>query len=411
MVLPYSSLVTDGFKVDVFGDGYHVRTAKEVWKRSQKYQLECWRPERQLKREVVGEKDGIVYRAFPSWRPSLGKLTSFAYKKVVDTYAPLRWALWREYSIPLLMALREECLKGDVMLYVMHIPFDLSYMICLLCGNVPIIGQHIGGKPFGYDLISFLMHLPVSLIEKQAMSKVDVMMFGTDWHYELLKKSYSHVKKMLYPSPQCVDFDLFKPTDKVEARELVGIDKDKKVVIHVGRFDDAKGFGTILNVLPILRQKYDVEFIAIGGTKTDILYQRAIDSGARVFEFLPQEELVKYYNASDVYLFPKFYDSESVEDAEKYMGTGVAPVEALACNVPIIGTNIKRFFGTPETRNIIGEVPQDEEDLVRCVERVFEHPEKHMGCREVAEKYYSWNPIVARIVDTFDELAVQYYKP
>jgi hypothetical protein len=196
MILPYSSLISNP---NIFGDGYHVRTAKEIWKRSQKYQLECWRPERVLKHEISGEKDGIVYRAFPSWRPSLGKLTGFVYKRVVDTYAPLRWGLWREYSSPLLRALKRECAKGDAIVFLLHLHFDLSYMICLMLGRVPIIGYHLGGTPYAYNAMSFLSNLPMSLLERKALANVDVMLLGTEVHYNAFKKFYRDIPKVVYP--------------------------------------------------------------------------------------------------------------------------------------------------------------------------------------------------------------------
>ncbi len=404
MVLPYSSLVNNP---DLFGDGYHVRVAKEIWKRSHKYQLECWRPERKLKQEISGEKDGLTYRAFPSWRPSLGKLTSFVYKKVVDTYAPLRWSLWREYSFPLLRALRKECSKGDTIIYLHHLHFDLSYLICLLCGDVPIIGHHIGGTPFAYSLSSFIGELPFSLLEQKALANVDAAFITTVSYYHSFKKFYKNISKVVYPMPQCVDFDLFKPMDKAEARRLVGIDPNKKVLIHVGRFDYAKGFDAILEVLPALRERYDIEFIAIGGTKQDMLYQRAIDSGVRVLEWMPQEELVKYYNASDVYLLPKFYNGHSGADPDRFMATGVASEEALACGIPVIGTNLNNFFEPGELRGM-GLIPKDKEDLVECISRVFEHQGDYSRCREIAMKYYSWQPRVEKMLEVFDELSEEY---
>ncbi len=407
MVLPYSSLVSNP---SLFGDGYHVRTAKEIWKRSHKHQLECWRTERVLKQEVSGEKDGIIYRAFPSWRPSLGKLTPLVYKGIVNAYAPLRWSVWREYSMSLIKALKKESEKGDVLIHLMHIPFDLSYMICLACGDkVPIVGQHIGGNPYGYNAFSYLTNMPFSFVEQKALSKIDVMLVGTEWHARDFERCFKVIPKVLYPFPQCVDFDLFKPMDKLEARKQLGIDPKKKVIIHIGRFDSAKGFDAILDILPTLGQHYPVEFIAIGGTKHDLLYDRARGLGARVLEWLPQQELVKYYSASDVYLFPKFYDKESEADTEKFMGAGVACAEALGCGLPVIGTNLKGFFATPEELKGIGGIPKDKDDLVGWVEDCFDNPERYNRCREVAMKYYSWQPIVERLLDVYDELKEKYY--
>jgi D-inositol-3-phosphate glycosyltransferase len=248
----------------------------------------------------------------------------------------------------------------------------------------------------------------MSLLERKALANIDAMLLGTEWHCNAFKKFYRDIPKVLYPFPQCVDFDLFKPMDKAEARKSLGIDASKKVLIHVGRFDKAKGFDAILDVLPALGQNYPIEFIAIGGTKKDMLYDRAKEMGAKVFEWMPQEELAKYYSASDVFLFPKFYNNKSEADSERFMGAGVAPVEALGCGLPVVGTNLKGFFATPEEMQRIGEIPEDVGDLVDCVTHVFSEPEYYNRCREVAMKYYSWAPVVDRLLCIFDELKEKY---
>lgn len=406
MILPYSSLMGEPC---IYGDGYHVRTAREIWKRSHKYQLECWRPERKLKRAIIGERDGIIYRTFPSWRLGLGGMTKFVYKKVSSLYAPLRWGLWREYSPSLVRALRKECSKGNVLVLLYHVHFDMSYLICMMCKNIPLVASHIGGIPYAYNLTSWLSNLPLSLLEHIALGNVDVMMVGTEWHANGFNRFYKKIPKVVYPMPQCVDFDMFKPMDKAEARKAIGIGSDKKVIIHVGRFDYAKGFDTILDILPILKKEYDIEFIAIGGTKNDMLYKRAVDSGVKVFEWMQQKDIVKYYNASDVYLYPKFYGKESEADTEKYGGAGVASVEALACGIPVIGTNLKGFFATPEELKEVGLIPKNKEDLAMSVSRIFDHSEHFNKCRQVAMKYYDWTPRVERLLSVFDELGEKYY--
>jgi len=403
MVLPYSSLAVGwNFKPDLYADGYHVRLAKELLKRSQEYKIECWRPEWKQKHEMNGEKDGISYRSFPSWRPSLGKFTKLFYKRIVTAYAPLRWSLWREYSVPLIKALRKECAKGDAIIVLFNMHFDLSYLICLACKDTPIIGYHIGGTPYRYSKGSFISGLPMSLLENKALSNVRALLITSESYFHSFERFYKNIPRIVYPMPWCVDFDLFKPMDKQESRKSLGIDSNKKVIIHVGRFDCGKGFDVMLDVLPELRKRYDLEFIAIGGTKEDMLYQRAIDNGVKAIEWLPHQELVKYYCASDVYVLPKFYTNHS--DPDRFMATGVASEEALACGIPVVGTNLEGFFTDDELKGI-GLIPRDKDDFIMCVEDILENPESYARCREIAVKYFSWTPMVNRLLNTFKEVA------
>lgn len=410
-ILPYSSLVTGkDFKVDLFADGYHTRVAQQIWKRTKKYQQECWRPERMLKKAISGEKDGIVYRAFPSFRPTLGSLDKFVYKGAMATFPSVRLGLWREYSLSLLKELKRECQRGQVLIHIYHMHFDLGYLICLSLPDVPIVGWHIGDTPYWYTPASFLYHLPISLVEPKALSNVDAILLGGRWIYQSFGKFYRSIPRVVFPMAIAVDFEEFKPVDKQEARRLLGIPLNKKVIIHVGRFDSAKGFDLILKVFSELISNYDVELVAIGGLKTDPLYEEAVAAGASVHEWMPRLELIPYYSAADVYLFPKFFSKREDENIEQFMGPGVAPLESLACGTPVVGTNIKHLMDDEDELRGIGMIPKGPEDVARCVREVFEHPDMYSNCREITEKYYSWSPVVQHILDVYAELYDKYYK-
>jgi len=405
-ILPYSSLVTgQDFKVDLFADGYHVRVAQQIWKRTQKYQLECWRPERKLKEAITGEKDGITYRAFPSFRPSLGFLDKFVNKAVTKFTPQARWGLWREYSLPLLRELKKQCQDEEVLIHLYQVPFDLSYLICLYLRDVPIIGCPIGGAPYTYSFSSFIRHLPFSLIERKVLGFIDKLVVSSTWTLERWSKF--HANLMLF-YPIGVDFNEFKPLDKKKARDTTGIPLEKRVILHVGRFDAAKGVDVILRVFQELKCNYNLELLLVGGLKTDPLYEEAISCGARVYEWLSQGELLKYYSAADLYVFARFYHSSSIEDVEEFMGFGVAPLESLACGTPVVGTNLKHFLGTDNELKGVGKIPQTTDDVAMCIVEVLEHPELYHNCRQIVQKYYSWNSIVAKTVCIYDELFYKY---
>jgi glycosyltransferase involved in cell wall biosynthesis len=407
-ILPYSSLVTSrDFKVDLFADGYHARAAQQIWKRTQKYQLECWRPERKLKAAITGEKGGIIYRAFPSFRPTLGGLDQVVYKNVMATFPSARWGLWREYSIPMLKELKKQCQQEEVLVHFCHL-CDLSYLSCLYIPDVPIVAWRGGGAPYTYSVHSFVYHLPLSLIERKALGRIDKILLGSRWDYDVFYHRFR--PDTIEYVPLGVDFELFRPLGKQEARETLDISMNKKVILHVGRFDLAKGFDLVLKVYRKLRGDYDVELIAIGGLRTDMLYEEAMKSGARVHEWMSQSELIPYYSAADVYLFPKFYSSKRDENLEEFMGIGTSPLESLACGTPVIGTCLRHFLGTEQELGELGKIPTDPENVAECVSEVFEHPELYQGCREIARKYYSWDAVVDQLVHIYDRLLYKYYK-
>ncbi len=407
-ILPYSSLVTGrDFKVHLFADGYHVRTAQQIWKRSKKYQHECWRPERKLKQAITGEKDGITYRAFPSFRPTLGSLDKLVYKGVMASFPPAGWGLWREYSLSLLRHIKKQCQKEKVLIHLYQIPFDLSYLICLYLQNVPILGAHIGGAPYTYSLSGFIQHLPLSLVERKALRNVDMITTGSKRTRDILSKLNLHV--ILCAPTAGIDFNDFEPLTKEEARKVLGIPLEKRVLLHVGRFYQAKGLDIALKAYEELKSKYDLELIVIGGLKTDPLYDELVRSGAIVREWIPRHELIPYFSAADVYLFPKFYSKKDPASLGKFGGIGGAPIESLACGTPVVGTNLIHFPGNEDELNSVGKIPSSPSDVARCVAEILEHPELYRNCREIVRKYYNFDGIVNQLVDVYDELFDKYY--
>ena len=49
-----------------YEEGWHIRLAKEILKRSQDYEIKCWRPESLLKQIKVYQKADIPVKLFPS---------------------------------------------------------------------------------------------------------------------------------------------------------------------------------------------------------------------------------------------------------------------------------------------------------------------------------------------------------
>jgi glycosyltransferase involved in cell wall biosynthesis len=302
--------------------------------------------------------------------------------------------------------LKKECQDGEVLIHLLQVPFDLSYLICLHLSDVPIVGAHIGGAPYTISFSSFIRHLPFSFVERKALEAIDKLVVSSRW---ILKRWARFHPNLTLFYPVGVDFDEFKPVDKKRARVTLGIPLGKKVLLHVGRFDVANGVDVILRVFQELKRNYDLELLLVGGLKTDPLYEEAISSGARVDEWLSQRELLKYYSAADLYVFSRFYSRSSVEDVEEFSGFGVAPLESLACGTPVVGTNLKHFLGTEDELRRVGKIPMTPDDVARCIIEVLEHPELYQNCRQIARKYYSWEAVVDHMVDIYGELFAKYY--
>lgn len=144
------------------------------------------------------------------------------------------------------------------------------------------------------------------------------------WDLVILKSSNMILKlpaKTKYAVvPNGVDFDIFKPMDKSECRKKLGLSETKKYLIFPtdpGR--EEKNFPLTEKAVRLVKEKGfpDAELL--------IVYK------------LNYEELVTYYNASDVCLMTS--RSEGSPNVIK---------ECMACNLPIVSTNVGDVRETTE---------------------------------------------------------------
>ena len=381
LLKPYSEMYTEG-KVSAHTDEFHERVAKQILKQTKKYEIECWQPEKTLKKVVVEKEDGITYRMFPSIYLSWG----------------------REYTLSLLKELKMQSKKEDILIHVHEMHNHLAYLTSYLFKDVPIVVQHHSAWPplFAFKESNHPFRF-IYLFEHYAEKKV---FKNIDYFFVLTKDEKEYISNLVGADKveiqtMGVDFGRFKPMDQVKARKMLHLPSDKKIMIYVGVLGKSKGADVVLEVFQTLKRKYDVDLILIGNTSADPLYNRAKATGAKVLGKISEEMLNSYYSAADVYVFP-YPPSSNI-----WGGIGVAPVESLACGTPIVSTTLKHFpLGE---WNLVGEMPKNNSDIVNCIIKIFENPNKYERCRDIAKKCYDWGNIVRNTIEVYDELFDKYY--
>jgi D-inositol-3-phosphate glycosyltransferase len=137
--------------------------------------------------------------------------------------------------------------------------------------------------------------------------------------------------------PCGVNMDLFRPLDKVPARQKLGL-TDEKVILYVGRIDPLKGIDRLLKSIPLLDNRDRTRLIIIGGdgnSREEVARLKALSdslniNGQVTFQgLIKQEKLPDYYSAADVCVTPSYYES-----------FGLVPLESLACGTPVVATDV-----------------------------------------------------------------------
>jgi len=140
---------------------------------------------------------------------------------------------------------------------------------------------------------------------------------------EELRRFYGFFDVSLIPN--FVDTDVFVRCDRVSSRKKWGIPDEAFVGLYVGRWDILKRCDITERVV---REKPDVYWLVVLGTGSD---ETAVprSENVKVIGQVEHKSMNTIYSAADFMLFPSSYE-----------GFGYVIIEAMACELPVITSNV-----------------------------------------------------------------------
>ena len=125
-----------------------------------------------------------------------------------------------------------------------------------------------------------------------------------------------------------VDLEIFSPGSKTEARKMLGLEPEAKVVLHLAGDEPRKN---LRGALLAFTQLKDTRALFVHLGETSIQTHRLINTlklhdRVRLIKGpVSDEDLVKHYRAADIFLYPSFEE-----------GFGLPVLEAMACGTPVL---------------------------------------------------------------------------
>lgn len=205
----------------------------------------------------------------------------------------------------------------------------------------------------------------IPVFEKAAAMRKENIAVSSKVHRELTRNYHIHPKVI----ENGVDLDRFRPYRQKECREILGIDHEGPLAIFVGRADHTKGFDLVCE---IACRRADLKVLCV--TSSDIRGKNLI-----VRRNVANEMMPIHYCAADLLLFPSRYES-----------FGFAPLEAMACDVPVVAscTGLMEDISDPRAGEV---VPRYEaSDYVGAIDRVLDacpRPRALVGERFSLERF------------------------
>lgn len=211
-----------------------------------------------------------------------------------------------------------------------------------------------------------------------------------------------------------IDVDRYTPervsTDEaLQVRRNLGVKDDELMILFVGRLNWVKGADTLLHAMPqIIGRLPKAKLVIVGvGDQQEMLKHDVAKNGLQnnvvlKYEFLREEEKIKYYAASDVCVFPS-----------KYEPFGIVCTEAMAMAKPVVvgarGVSGFREQVVPSGPNQCGFHidPFEPSDIANFTIILLENDELRRKCGENARKRalekFSWAKVAKDTIGVYEE--------
>jgi len=203
--------------------------------------------------------------------------------------------------------------------------------------------------------------------------------------------------------------DRINPQDIFTLRKTYGITTDEVMLFFVGRLVKVKGADNLVQAMPNVLQDFPntkLVLLGVGDMEADIRRMiKNLGLQKKILlrnEFVPEEERILHYAASDVVVLPSLYEP-----------FGIVCTEAMSMRKPVVvgarGTNGMREQVIPSGENQCGRHvnPFEPTDISWGIKQVLESKEKRVQMGNNARKQviqkFSWDIIAQRTLDIYKD--------
>lgn len=157
--------------------------------------------------------------------------------------------------------------------------------------------------------------------------------------------------------PNAIDSSLFYKKDKYKMRVKLGIKKKDFVVVFTGAFTERKG---VKRLETALQELEDIKAIYLGAGEFTPKGENVLFAGK-----VGYDEVANYLSAADVFVLPTLAE-----------GCSNAIVEAMACGLPIISSDLEFNYDILDETNSILVDPTNVIEIKRAIEKLKNSPEE-----------------------------------
>jgi glycosyltransferase involved in cell wall biosynthesis len=210
--------------------------------------------------------------------------------------------------------------------------------------------------------------------------------------------------------PERYDPEKCAPEDVRRLREKYGVGEDGQMILFLGRLTWVKGVRNLVQAMPLVLGEYPKAKLVIlgkGEMEKDI-----IETAGRLgvkdnvicnFEFVPEDERILHYAASDVCVFPSVYEP-----------FGIVSLEAMAMKKPVVvgargvvGFREQVVASGPE-QNGVHVNGEDPADIAWGIKEVLRDPQRAKvwgeNGRNRVQQYFTWRKVAEETIEIYSSL-------
>lgn len=258
---------------------------------------------------------------------------------------------------------------------IIHAHYSLSGLTSVLAfSGKPIVlslmGSDILGEHITQNKISFRSKI-VILITRIVQHFVDAIIVKSNNIYDRVSR-----KSITSIIPNGVDLDVFKQTDKLRAREVLGIPPDKKTILFLANPESKwKNFRLAEEAVQLLNDP---------GVALITPYP------------VPHNQIPLYLNAADVFISTSFME-----------GSSNLIKEAMACNCPLVATDVgdaSLVLGDTPGCYISGFQPDEVAAKLLMAIRFAEEKNRTFGRDRINHLGLDAGSVAKKIIEVYDGL-------
>jgi glycosyltransferase involved in cell wall biosynthesis/phosphoheptose isomerase len=252
------------------------------------------------------------------------------------------------------------------------------------------------------------------VIEDRIIAEADRIIAECPQDEEDLVRLYDADPEKITIIPCGFDPHEFWPVEKSLAREKLGLDPDRLVILQLGRMVPRKGVETAIRGLGRLHRDHAIraQLLVVGGESDDADPAITPEIG-RLRRIAEEEGLIDdvafvgrrgrdvlkyYYGAADVFVTTPWYEP-----------FGITPVEAMACGTPVVGSNVGGIkFTVRDGENGYLVPPNDPAALAERIAHLHHNPKMLavLGRQAIrrANDLFTWQLVTGAVADLYEEV-------